>query len=81
MPLLELTDRGLYCPAGGFHVDPWGEVDLALLTHAHGDHARPGSARYLAAAPGAAILEKRLAPPAGELALDTLPYGARQRLG
>ena len=45
------TPAGLWCPAGGFHVDPWGPVERAVITHAHGDHARPGSAAYLCAAP------------------------------
>lgn len=34
---LVMTERGLFCPAGGFHVDPWERVDLAVTTHAHGD--------------------------------------------
>jgi putative mRNA 3-end processing factor len=38
MSLLRLTDRGLYCAAGDFFVDPWGAVDRAVVTHAHGDH-------------------------------------------
>jgi putative mRNA 3-end processing factor len=41
--------EGLYCPPGGFYIDPWRPVDRAVITHAHGDHARPGSAHYLAA--------------------------------
>ena len=45
--LIELRPEGLYCAAGGFHIDPWQPVPLALITHAHGDHARWGSQRYL----------------------------------
>jgi putative mRNA 3-end processing factor len=37
--------EGLYCPPGDFYVDPWRPVDRAVITHAHGDHARAGSAR------------------------------------
>ena len=29
--LLQLTDRGLFCEAGGFYVDPWGAVDRAVI--------------------------------------------------
>jgi putative mRNA 3-end processing factor len=47
--LLRSTDRGLYCEAGDFYVDPWRPVDRAVITHAHGDHARWGSRAYLAA--------------------------------
>ena len=43
--LVTLTPEGLYCPPGGFHIDPWRPVDRALITHAHGDHARPRHAR------------------------------------
>ena len=41
------SPAGLYCQAGGFHVDPWGPFERALITHAHGDHARAGSRAYL----------------------------------
>lgn len=46
--LLEPTPEGLWCEAGGFHVDPWRPVPLAVVTHAHADHATPGCGRYLA---------------------------------
>ena len=48
--MLTETADGLYCQAGDFHIDPWGAVPRALITHAHGDHARAGSAAYLCAA-------------------------------
>ena len=60
MTLLRVTDRGLYCEAGGFHVDPWAAVDRAVVTHAHGDHVAWGCGAYLTAAPGAAVLRERL---------------------
>src|SRR5688572_11123917 len=47
--LIVITDQGLYCPAGDFHIDPWRPVDRALITHAHADHARVGSGKYLCA--------------------------------
>ena len=55
-----MTDAGLYCAAGDFHIDPWQPVARALITHAHGDHARRGSAAYLAAAAGLPLLRARL---------------------
>src|SRR4051812_41855917 len=45
--LLQLTENGLYCPTGDFYIDPWRPVTRAVITHAHSDHARPGSSRYL----------------------------------
>lgn len=35
-----MTSKGLYCPAGRFHIDPSGAVEHAVVTHAHSDHAR-----------------------------------------
>ena len=71
-PLIESTPRGLYCAAGDFYVDPWQPVERAVITHAHSDHARPGSASYLCAAPGLAVLRARLGEAA---AIEALPYG------
>lgn len=71
MALLTVTDSGLYCPPGDIFIDPWRPVPHAIITHGHADHARPGSRHYLAAAPSAAILRKRL----GDIRLDTLDYG------
>ena len=76
--MLVETPSGLYCAAGGFHIDPWGAVPRALITHAHGDHARAGSAAYLCTASGAALLQRRF----GDAALvESLPYGQPLRLG
>jgi putative mRNA 3-end processing factor len=41
--LFNLTARGLHCAAGDFYIDPWEPVDRAVITHAHGDHARWGA--------------------------------------
>jgi putative mRNA 3-end processing factor len=70
--LLKRTDRGLFCEQGDFYIDPWRPVDMAVITHAHSDHARPGSRVYLAEASGADILRHRLGP---EARVETLMYG------
>jgi putative mRNA 3-end processing factor len=72
------TPLGLYCPAGDFHIDPWGATPRALITHAHGDHARAGSAAYLCAAPTAPLLARRLGDGA---VIESLSYGQRLPLG
>jgi putative mRNA 3-end processing factor len=46
--LLTSTPAGLYCEAGGFHIDPPAPVARALITHAHADHARPGHGAVMA---------------------------------
>lgn len=76
--MLTETPRGLYCPAGDFYLDPWGAVPRALLTHGHGDHARPGSAAYLCAAPSLPILRRRLGTDA---VIEGRPYGEPITLG
>jgi putative mRNA 3-end processing factor len=58
--LLSITDRGLYCEAGDFFIDPWLPVDAAVITHAHGDHARWGCRRYLGSREGKRVMRTRL---------------------
>lgn len=58
--IVQLRAEGLYCPAGGFHIDPWRPVETAVLTHGHGDHARSGMGRYHTSAEGLPILQWRL---------------------
>ncbi len=69
---LQSTPEGLYCPAGDFHIDPLRPVARAVITHAHADHARAGSRKYLCAREGRAILQTRLGTDAK---IDALPYG------
>jgi putative mRNA 3-end processing factor len=76
--LLEADSRGLCCAAGGFHIDPWRPVPVAVITHAHADHARPGSALYYCAADGADVLRKRIGEDA---AIEAIPRGQRFTLG
>ena len=73
MDLIVLRPEGLYCPAGDFHIDPWHPVERAVLTHAHADHARAGSASYLASDSSRDVLRVRLPG----IRLDTLQYGER----
>jgi putative mRNA 3-end processing factor len=75
--LIESPD-GLFCPAGGFHIDPWRPVARALVTHAHGDHARPGNAAYLCAAPGAGLLRRRFG---SDAVIQTVAYGETTTIG
>jgi putative mRNA 3-end processing factor len=57
---LTVTERGLYCEAGDFYIDPWLPVPRAVITHAHGDHARWGCDVYLGARDGERVLRTRL---------------------
>ena len=69
--VLQISENGLFCPAGAFYIDPWGPVDRAIITHSHADHARPGSKRYLTAQPGEYLLRTRLGDGA---AIESAPY-------
>jgi putative mRNA 3-end processing factor len=75
--VLTFTDRGIYCPAGDFYIDPWRPVDRALITHAHSDHARSGMGRYLATTGTAPVMRHRL----GDIDLETIAYGEERRIG
>ncbi len=70
MTLLRHAERGLYCEAGDFYIDPWQPVARAVITHAHGDHARWGSEAYLCSRECEGVLRTRLGPAAVIRALD-----------
>lgn len=75
--VLTFTDKGIYCPAGDFYLDPWRPVDRAVISHAHSDHARSGHRHYLATPQSAPVMRHRL----GNITLDTLPYGETRQIG
>jgi putative mRNA 3-end processing factor len=75
--MITSTSSGLFCEPGNFHIDPWRPVPRAVVTHAHSDHASPGSEAYLCAAPGEQILQRRL--PGARI--ETLPYGESVAIG
>ena len=77
---LRKTPAGLYCEPGDFHIDPLEPVPRAVITHGHGDHARPGHAHVLATEGTIAIMRRRY----GELAggsLQSARHGERVALG
>jgi putative mRNA 3-end processing factor len=75
--LIEPTASGLYCQAGGFYIDPWLPVERAVITHAHGDHLRSGSASYLCSEPSRLLVEARLGGAAG---VSALRYGESRHI-
>ncbi len=77
-PLLQPRPEGLYCPAGDFFVDPMRSVRRAVVTHAHGDHARSGSEQYHVAQAGIGLMQERLG---ADSVLEAYAYGTRFRLG
>jgi putative mRNA 3-end processing factor len=78
--LLRVTPEGLFCPVGGFHIDPARPVDRAVITHGHADHCRPGHAAALATPQTLRIAAARYGADAFG-ATQGLPYGAPLRVG
>ncbi|MDA7426145.1 ligase-associated DNA damage response exonuclease [Thalassococcus lentus] len=76
-PVLSFTDRGIYCAAGDFYIDPWRPVDRALITHGHADHARPGHARYLATSAALPVMKHRL----GDIRSEAVEFGETRQIG
>ena len=72
MDLITLEAAGLFCPPGGFYVDPWRPVERAVITHAHGDHASFGHQHYLASRTGEHVTRRRVG---SDASIQTLDYG------
>lgn len=70
--LLQLTPSGLYCNEADLYIDPWRPVKRAVITHAHADHARPGSRSYLCTRETRPLLAARLGSKSD---IQTLAYG------
>lgn len=76
-PVLTFTDRGIWCAAGGFYIDPWQSVDRALITHGHADHARPGHGSYLATHSTLPVMRHRL----GDISAEGIAFGETRQIG
>lgn len=81
-PVLELTDRGIYCAAGDFFIDPWPTATApaarSIITHGHADHARPNSEQYFATPETMAVMHARMP---GPLNIAPMAYGERHQFG
>ena len=58
--MLKFDANGIFCPQANIYIDPWKPVARALITHAHSDHARPGSKHYMAHYDALPVLRLRL---------------------
>lgn len=77
-PLVTWTNKGLYCAAGDFYIDPHRAVDTAVITHAHSDHARRGHKKYICIDSGVELLKTRIGK---NISVDTYKYGEVFYLG
>ncbi|MCB0552803.1 MAG: ligase-associated DNA damage response exonuclease [Phaeodactylibacter sp.] len=71
MALLEFSEKGIFCPAAGIHIDPWRPVERALITHGHADHSRWGHRSYLCTESAKPVIRYRL----GDVNIQTIKYG------
>ena len=76
-PILTFTDKGIYCAAGDFYIDPWRPVARALITHGHADHARRGMGTYLATDAALPVMRHRL----GDIPAETVRFGEILKIG
>ncbi len=77
---LSVDGGGLYCRPGGFHIDPSGAVERAIITHGHSDHARSGHAYVLATKETLGVMELRLGS-AARRGTQALTYGETLKIG
>ena len=78
---LEVRPEGLFVRPGGFHVDPVRPVPVAVVSHGHADHARPGHGEVLATAETLAIMRLRLGEAGAGMVRRPLAYGEAVGLG
>ena len=70
-PLLEFTDKGIYCNAAKVYLDPWKPVDKAIISHGHADHSRWGHKEYITHHRNVPIISHRL----GEINVSGRDWG------
>ncbi|PIB29320.1 DNA ligase-associated DEXH box helicase [Maribacter sp. 4U21] len=59
-PLLEFTDKGIYCNPAKVYLDPWKPVKKAIISHGHADHSRWGHQQYITHRRNVPIISHRL---------------------
>jgi len=74
------TPQGLRVEPGDFFIDPTRPAARAVITHGHGDHARPGNGAVLATRGTLAIMRARHGDAAGA-SLQEAAYGERIEIG
>lgn len=70
--MIVVNDKGLYCAAGDFYIDPWKPVKRAVITHAHSDHARQGNGSYLCVRESVGVIRYRIGE---DISLQAVEYG------
>lgn len=71
VPLLEFTDKGIYCKQANVYLDPWRPVDKAIISHGHADHSYAGHRKYITHHTNVPIVKHRL----GDINVTGKAYG------
>jgi putative mRNA 3-end processing factor len=74
---LKPRPAGLYCEPGDFYIDPMRPARLAIISHAHADHARPGHEHVLATEGTLAIMRTRMGAERAGATQQALAYGEK----
>jgi putative mRNA 3-end processing factor len=56
---IKVQQGGYYCARGGFHLDPRKPAPVAVISHAHADHAVSGNQKVYCTPPTRALMESR----------------------
>src|SRR5947209_9358188 len=64
---LYIDTNGLYCKYGNFYIDPKQPVNIAVISHAHADHAVPGNNEIYCTEATTAFMKLRYAKNAGKV--------------
>ncbi|MEM8764088.1 MAG: ligase-associated DNA damage response exonuclease [Bacteroidota bacterium] len=71
IPLLQFTNKGIYCEPADVYLDPWRPVDKAIISHGHADHSRWGHKKYITHHRNVPIVRHRL----GEVVITGKEWG------
>ncbi len=70
---LSFDEKGLYCKYGGFYIDPQQPAKVALISHAHADHAIAGNNEVYCTEATAAFMQLRYGKNAAK-EFNLVPY-------
>ena len=80
MDWVKIDRAGLSILPAAAHIDPLAKVQVALITHGHADHARPGHHQVIATPETLAIMATRYGDDFAEIKTP-LRYGEKLKLG
>ena len=70
-PLLQFTEKGIYCEKADVYLDPWKPVNKAIISHGHADHSRWGHKKYITHTSNIPIVKHRL----GDISISGKSWG------